>query len=759
MQLFGRISLVAILLSALAGASCSKDPAVAKQEFLVRGNRYFDQQKYNEAVIEYKNALVRDAKFAEARYKLAQTYDRLGDSLNAEREYVNAADLMPDDPEVQVRAGLFLAAAGRIEEAKARALKALAKDPKHLEAHMLLAQAIAGLRDIDGAITEIENAIRMAPGDERSYVQLGAFRLRQGQIAEAEKAYQEAVTLDPKSIYAVVGFAKFYLAMGRMKEAEEWVKKAVALSPDDFNANRTLAVIYLSTNRVAEAEAPLKVVSKVSLIGTPRLVLADYYFLAKRNTEARQVLESFKDDPALYSAVRTRLSALEMAEGHADVAKTYVDEALKKNPADAQAALLKAQYLVKENQLNEARDLLKTAVAQEPRLAAAHYWLAVVSRSLGDTSTARAEFAEAQRLAPSDVNPKVQLAEMDLAEGKFDAAMAAANDAVSTQPNSLQARVIRVDALMAQRKLPAARQEATALLAAFPKLPVLALQLGRICMMQRDFAAAGEAFQRAFQSSNGDVTSAGALIEAKIAAGKVAEARSFAEEQVAKSPTQAVLRIYAAHAYKAGRETAKTEAALREALRIDPANLAAYVELTQLYVNESRLDDARTQLEAIVTRNPKESIWARTLIAMSLHVQDRKTDAKKRYEEILQQDPQAAIAANNLATLLTEENQNPDRALDLAQTAKRGLPNSPEVNDTLGMAYLKKGLTTLAVSAFEFSVQKDGANPEYRSHLGLAYAAAGQKDKARASLEKALSLNPNFAGAADARRALAALGR
>ena len=37
--------------------SCSKDPDVAKQKYFASGNRYFEQKKYREAIIEYRNAV------------------------------------------------------------------------------------------------------------------------------------------------------------------------------------------------------------------------------------------------------------------------------------------------------------------------------------------------------------------------------------------------------------------------------------------------------------------------------------------------------------------------------------------------------------------------------------------------------------------------------------------------------------------------------------------------------------------------------
>jgi Flp pilus assembly protein TadD len=42
-------------------------------------------------------------------------------------------------------------------------------------------------------------------------------------------------------------------------------------------------------------------------------------------------------------------------------------------------------------------------------------------------------------------------------------------------------------------------------------------------------------------------------------------------------------------------------------------------------------------------------------------------------------------------------------------------------------------------------------------HLGLAYAKAGEKVRARGALEQALKLKKDFDGAADARKVLATL--
>ncbi len=83
------------------------------------------------------------------------------------------------------------------------------------------------------------------------------------------------------------------------------------------------------------------------------------------------------------------------------------------------------------------------------------------------------------------------------------------------------------------------------------------------------------------------------------------------------------------------------------------------------------------------------------------------------------------------------------------------MPDNPDVSDTLGWVYYKKGMPELAVKPLEFSVQKDPQNPLYLVHLGLAYAKAGMPEKAKASLTQALKLKADVEGASEARAVLA----
>ena len=142
------------------------------------------------------------------------------------------------------------------------------------------------------------------------------------------------------------------------------------------------------------------------------------------------------------------------------------------------------------------------------------------------------------------------------------------------------------------------------------------------------------------------------------------------------------------------------------------------------------------------------------LVAALHEAQGRRGDAKAAYLKALQIDPTAVVASNNLAWMMVEDNENIDAALELAQVARGRLPGSPDIADTVGWIYYKKGLYPLAVAALSEAVQKEPKNAEFLYHLGLARARAGEDALARQHLEQALKMNPRSVNATEARNTL-----
>jgi tetratricopeptide (TPR) repeat protein len=137
-----------------------------------------------------------------------------------------------------------------------------------------------------------------------------------------------------------------------------------------------------------------------------------------------------------------------------------------------------------------------------------------------------------------------------------------------------------------------------------------------------------------------------------------------------------------------------------------------------------------------------------------VHSQNKTADAKKRYEAILNSNPTAAVAANNLAWIYAEEGTQLDEALRLAQSAATSMPDNAEVSDTIGWIYYKKELPALAITAFERSVERAPDNASYHYHLALALSKSGDSARARTVVQQALKLKPDYP---DAQKLLSSL--
>ena len=103
-----------------------------------------------------------------------------------------------------------------------------------------------------------------------------------------------------------------------------------------------------------------------------------------------------------------------------------------------------------------------------------------------------------------------------------------------------------------------------------------------------------------------------------------------------------------------------------------------------------------------------------------------------------------------------------DVALSLAQTARRGMPDSPNVADTLGWVYYQKGAYKSAIDLFQEALKLGEKNksPEDATvhyHLGMAYESTDQPVLARQHFERVLKISPNYSSAGDVKKRLSQL--
>ncbi|MDP2391423.1 MAG: tetratricopeptide repeat protein, partial [Acidobacteriota bacterium] len=289
-------------------AACKSDPLVEARNHLDRGNQQFEKQKYPEAIIEYRRAVQADPRLGDARLQLAQAYATTGDGPNALREFARAAELLPDDTAAQVKAGNFMLLASRFDDAQGLANRMLQHNPSNVDAQILLANSLAGLRDIDGAVAAFEKAVALEPNRAATYSELGSVQLGGGNKDAAEAAFRKAIELDPESANAHLALANFFWATGNMPESEKGMRRALQIEPDNLVGNRAMAMYHMLTNTPAAAEPHLKVVARVSPNIDAKYFLAEYYMRLGKVDEARAILTPLVAAPESFVGASIRLA-------------------------------------------------------------------------------------------------------------------------------------------------------------------------------------------------------------------------------------------------------------------------------------------------------------------------------------------------------------------------------------------------------------------------------------------------------------------
>jgi Flp pilus assembly protein TadD len=223
-----------------------------------------------------------------------------------------------------------------------------------------------------------------------------------------------------------------------------------------------------------------------------------------------------------------------------------------------------------------------------------------------------------------------------------------------------------------------------------------------------------------------------------VAAGKSHAALARVQRAAQAVPQSATLQQLLGRVHETRRERDQAEAAYLRAIELDPRLLGGYLDLARFYAAAGRVDQALARATEAVRLNPRN---VSTLMTVGM-LHERSGDlakAKDAYQRALDVNPRFAPAANNLAYLYSEHGGDQERAFQLAQTAREGLPTDPHIADTLGWILYKRGIHQRALSLLQESAAKLTDNAEVQYHLGMAAAKTGDRELARRALTQALA--------------------
>ena len=181
----------------------------------------------------------------------------------------------------------------------------------------------------------------------------------------------------------------------------------------------------------------------------------------------------------------------------------------------------------------------------------------------------------------------------------------------------------------------------------------------------------------------------------------------------------------------------------KAALKQEPANKNAIrVALSDVQLRLGLMDEAGKEIEAVL----KTEQLVPLLVAMASveESKDKLKSAKDYYRRALTLDRENIIASNNLAMLLVRMNQSPQEALNLAETARSGMPNNPQILGTYACALYRAGKYEKARESLFQAVRLSPDDAWVRYFLGKLLLKEKQSIKGLFHLEGVLILDPEF---------------
>lgn len=229
---------------------CTRDNSVAHNDL---GNALLHDQRTDEAIAQYLDALRIDPALAEAHYNLGNALDRQGRAQDAIAQYRDALRINPAYADACYNLGNTLLRQGRSVEAAAQFRKALSIDPAYAGAHASLGNILLQQGRADDAIAEYREALRLDPALAETHNNLGSALLQQGQTDGAIAEYRQALRIDSAYAKAHNNLGTALLRQGRAGDAIVEYREAVRINPTDAPARVNLAAAYAQAGQFSDA--------------------------------------------------------------------------------------------------------------------------------------------------------------------------------------------------------------------------------------------------------------------------------------------------------------------------------------------------------------------------------------------------------------------------------------------------------------------------------------------------------------------------
>jgi tetratricopeptide (TPR) repeat protein len=255
-------------------------------------------------------AASRPSNDAVAQLNAANALARRGRLAEAAACYVSALALRPEFTEAHANFGELQLELGQPEMAAASCARALAINPDFAPAHHTLGNALVKLMRLDEALASFRRAVALKPDFTEAHMNLGSALRSIGHLDAAAAGYLRVLALKPEFAPAHAALAGVLRLQRRSEEAENSCRRALEIDPKSTSALVVLAELRADAGRFAQAEELHRRIISVdenaldswaALAGMRRMTAADGEWLSAAQRLLAAPLPARRELPLRYA--------------------------------------------------------------------------------------------------------------------------------------------------------------------------------------------------------------------------------------------------------------------------------------------------------------------------------------------------------------------------------------------------------------------------------------------------------------------------
>jgi putative PEP-CTERM system TPR-repeat lipoprotein len=661
-----------------------------------------------------------------------------------------------DSPESLVKSARNYLDKGDQSAAVIQLRNALQKAPNNAEARYLLGTALIERRDPAGAVKELRMAVQLGYPADQALPALARALIDDGDAKELVTEFGQSTLGSPDAQAAfktTIGNA--WGSLGKPKEAEAAFTAALSAKADFADALIGLATLRAQSGDLEEAKKIVDAVFAQPRAPPEASLLQAQLMLAKGQPEAaRAVLEKLLESKPDSLPGRYQLASLLIAKGDLDQASAQV-VAMRKvsKQQDARAYYLEALIASRRGDLPAAREAIQQVLKSVPQHVPSLLLAGEVEFRAGQFNQAQDYLRRALNGVPGLPYAERLLAATYLRMGSPARAIEVLQQPLSRGSRDPQLMAVAGEAYLGVGDFPKAAEYFAQTTALDPKNAAARTRLGQVRFAEGDTEGAIH-----------DLEAASAL-DPKVSPADLALIANFLRQKQfdralaavgrleKKQPNNPLVYNVKGTVYFTKGDLVNARANFERALQIQSDYLPSVGNLAQLDRLDKKPDMARKRYDAILEKEPNNEQALLGLAGLLQSLGGDPNEIESVLKKAVTANPQSVNARAALATFYLRRGDS-KQALLAAQEANVALPNDTRTLELLGQVQLATGDATLAVGTFSKLVAARPGAVEPLVRLARALVVMKDYDKAVEKLREALAINPEFL---EANREIAAI--